>query len=537
VSFDYPLLLWTIPAVALATAGLAWWARAVKVQRAGRWSPELAQRARHIGRRGPIVIGLAGALATAALAGPRWGSRVVQTETKGLNLVLVVDISRSMLAEDMSPSRLEYAKRHARRLVHDLSGDRVGLVAFAGQSFILSPLTIDAGALDMLLEALDPDLTSAGGTDLGSALEQARGVALAGDLVADRVIVIFTDGEAHDSLPAAVDVAERLERDGIELVLVAVGGTEPVPIPIRDLDGSFVGHQQDPDGNVVQTARRDEVLNAVADAARGIVVTAGHPDAAGAVREAVAGLKRSQRALTTAAQEVSRAWIPLLGAVLLLTGHAFTRRSKALVGLMLACLGSSKLAAQGRASAADHAWQRGDLRGAAEAYLERVRGGSGGDTAWYNLGTAALAIGDTGTARQALERAARSIEPALRFRALYNLGLLHLRAGLAADTPDAERLAQARRAYREALLLAPGDSASKRNLELAVRHTPPPTGTGAPPPPATGDDPSSASEDEGLSESQAEQILNSMAEEERRTLAERTQRQRAAAAVRGRKEW
>ncbi len=241
------------PAVALAAAAAAFWGRAARVRHARRWSSELSRRARGLGRSTPLAVGLAVLLAAVALAGPRWGSRTVVTEAKGLNLILAIDISRSMLAEDASPSRLERAKREARRLVYDLGGDRIGLIAFAGQSFILSPLTVDGSALQLWIDALDPSLVSAGGTELEAPLSQGRDLLFAGDEVADRVLVVFSDGEAHDSLAGVEAAAERLKRDGVRLILVAEGGTEPARIPVRDPEGVFLGFQRDPADQIIET--------------------------------------------------------------------------------------------------------------------------------------------------------------------------------------------------------------------------------------------------------------------------------------------
>ncbi len=121
--------------------------------------------------------------------------------------------------------------REARRLVEDLPGDRLGLIAFAGKSYILSPLTVDGGAVEMYLDALDPDIASEGGTNLSAVLRQGAELLTATRDGADRVLVVFTDGEAHDSLDDALVAARALARQGITLILVAEGGTEPVRIP------------------------------------------------------------------------------------------------------------------------------------------------------------------------------------------------------------------------------------------------------------------------------------------------------------------
>jgi len=539
VSFDAPLVLWAAPLIGALIGALAIWVRRTRVIRARRWSSALAAHATGAGRFGAIGLGLAATVAMVALAGPRWGSRMVTAETKGLNVLIAVDISRSMLAEDQSPSRLERAKRHASRLVQDLTGDRVGLLAFAGQSFILSPLTIDADALHLLIDALDPDLTTAGGTELARALSQGRELLFAGDPVADRVLVLFTDGEAHDSVTGVRDAAARLRRDGIRLILVAEGGLEPERIPVREADGTVIGYQRDPSGETVFTTRRDDLLAAMADEAHGVIVGAELSDQAGAVLDLMSGYKRSPQATSTAAQDIARAWIPMLAAVLVLLAHSLTRRTMALASLAFLMGMAPRIAAQGPRNRADEAWRAEELREAAERYLAQVQMGEGGDTSWLNLGTAALAIRDTTTARRALERAAESLDPEVRFRARFNLGLLLLRLA-AEDTSEAARhLEAARTHYREALLLRPGDHAAKWNLELATRLRPPDQSGGG----GGGGQGGSGSEEapqaprSRLDRTQAEQILNSMSEEERRTLLERNQRRREGRETRGRKDW
>ncbi|MBI4501346.1 MAG: VWA domain-containing protein [Gemmatimonadetes bacterium] len=540
IAFDSPLLLYLAPVVTAVIAVLALFARRARVSRAIRWSPELGRLAHGVGRHGWVTPAFAAFFATVALSGPRWGRRTVSAESKALNLVIAVDISRSMLAEDVAPSRLGRAQRESRRLIQDLGTDRIGLIAFAGQSFIMSPLTVDGGALQLLVEGLDPDISSVGGTAFTRVLVQASGLLLGGVEVADRVLVVFTDGEAHDSLPEVLAAAEQLRQDGVRLILVAEGGREPTTIPLRSLDGTVIGEQRDVDGTVVQTWRRDAVLTAIADAAQGAVVPAGLKDQAGAVRELVLGFKRSPQATAVTASRVPRAWIPLLIASTLLLLHTLTRRTAALIVLVLLAGAPGVLRAQGLKHAGDAAWERGDFRHAAERYIEDVRAGRGGDTAWLNAGTAGLAVGDSALVTAALGRAAESLDPEIRFGALYNLGLAQLRLA-ARDSANRERyLAEARRRYREALLLKPGDQAAKRNLELAIRQSPP-QGGGASPNPnpqgGVGQPPERPQPRGGLSASQAEQILNSMAEEERRTRQQQRRRMSQSHEPTGAQDW
>ncbi len=270
MQFDAPFVLFLAPVIGGAVWFIAAWARRVRLRSAARWSAETARRARAAGRLGPTAVSVAAFLSTVAMAGPRWGEERLEAETRGLNLVFAIDISRSMLAEDASgASRLTRALREARRLAQDLDGDRLGLVAFAGASYILSPLSVDGSALTLYLDALDPDVASEGGTALAPALDMGGELLNAEAALSDRVLVVFTDGEAHDSMVASLRAAQRLRDVGVHLVLVAEGGREAARIPRRDDKGALLGMQLDDQGLIIETRRRDEVLSAVADAAPG----------------------------------------------------------------------------------------------------------------------------------------------------------------------------------------------------------------------------------------------------------------------------
>jgi Ca-activated chloride channel family protein len=566
IAFDAPAVLALAPVI----GGFVWfaaaWARRVRLRRAAHWSPATARVARGAGRFGPTSVSVAAFLSAVALAGPRWGEERIQAETRGLNLVLAVDISRSMLAEDVGgASRLARALREARRLAQDLDGDRLGLVAFAGASYILSPLSVDGSALTLYLDALDPDVASEGGTVLAPAL-QMGGELLGTELsLADRVLVVFTDGEAHDSLGAALAVAQRLGAEGVHVIFVAEGGREPVRIPRRDDRGALQGYQQDEAGQVIGTRRRDDILDVVADAAHGTIVAAELPDQAGAVRDLVASYKRSRSTESSTQHGRPRGWIPLLAAVVILLGQAHSRRTAALVTLLFALSLADTAAAQAegsarRRSAAERAWDRGDSTAARDEYLaelglrclvcrlglgdltvEGVPTRGNDDTAWYNAGTAALAAGDLATARGALAHASASLDPDVRFRALYNEGLLALRAAQIDSVNRDVHLGEAERAYREALLLRPHHLSAKWNLELAQRRRaqgggssqrPPSGGQGSQPPGGQGGGqppPPPGASGQAMSQAQAEEILRSIGHEELRTRRDRTGRVRRVA--------
>jgi tetratricopeptide (TPR) repeat protein len=243
--------------------------------------------------------------------------------------------------------------------------------------------------------------------------------------------------------------------------------------------------------------------------------------------------------------------VPLLLAVGLLIGQAATRRTAALLGITLLVVAApvqSQDSTRPR-TAAERAWDRGQLERARAAYAAELAANQRDDMAWYNAGTAALAAGDRETARQDLTHAAASLAPDLRFRALYNLGLLALREAQTDTVHRDVHLSEAERAYREALLLRPDHPAAKWNLELAARRR---SGGGRSKAQSAGGGGGGGSNDSssggaggatgagpqggGLNQAQAEQILKSIGQEELRTRRDRSGRTRVAGEP-GVKDW
>jgi Ca-activated chloride channel family protein len=533
MSFDSYLLLGLAPVIAVLAALLAFRVRSARRKAVLSWAPALA--AVHPGRSGPWIIGLATLLAAVGAAGPRYGRQETELQGRALNLAIGIDISRSMLAEDVAPNRLQRAVRAARRLVQDARGDRLALLAFAGRSYILTPLTLDDAAVALQLDALDPDVASEGGTDLDAVLQQGTEMLTAAAEGGARVLVLFTDGEGHDSLDAAVAAARRIRAAGVTLVLVAAGDTIPARIPIRDERGALTGYKTDADGSTVRTWRRDFMLRAIADAAGGILVGGDAPDQEGAVRRVIAGLERSATRERRREDLTPRGWILALAAIALLGLQGFLRRGPALAGFLLLAGLAAPAAAQ-RPSSGDRMLRRGDTAAAAVAFAREAARRPGSDSVLFNAGTAAIARRDFASAKKWLTDAARSLDPGLRFRSLYNLGLIAL---LEARRDTAGRAAlqqEAAQHFREALLLDPRSPEAKWNLELVQDRPPPQSGGGATPPPAPqpAQSPNPRPRGGALSQSEAEQILNSVERTERDVRADQARRRRVAQSSSGR---
>ena len=248
-------------------AALEWWAAARRRRALDRFGERgridrltsVASR-RRIGR---TVLRLAAvALLATALARPQFGDRVETVRRAGQDVVVALDLSASMEAGDVAPSRLAAARLAVGRLIERFDGDRIGLVAFAGEAFVQSPLTLDYAAATLFLNAMEPDLVPVPGTDLGRAIEVALdGFGDPGER--SRQIVVITDGEDHEgALDAAV---ERAVDEGVRIHAVGMGSTAGVPIPGFDENGAPNGFLRDAEGSVVTTRLDDVTLQRVAD--------------------------------------------------------------------------------------------------------------------------------------------------------------------------------------------------------------------------------------------------------------------------------
>jgi Ca-activated chloride channel family protein len=212
------------------------------------------------------LIVMALGLSVVSLARPQFGTRIETVRREGMDIVVALDLSNSMLAEDIAPNRLERSKLEIQRLISRLEGDRVGLVAFAGQAFVQSPLTADYGAARLFLNAMDTELIPVQGTDVGEALRSALD-SFGEESLEHRVIVLVTDGEDHEG--AIEEMVARAVDAGVRIYTVGVGSSEGVPIPQFDANGRRQGFKRDDEGAVVTTRLEEAALRRIADATGG----------------------------------------------------------------------------------------------------------------------------------------------------------------------------------------------------------------------------------------------------------------------------
>ena len=202
-----------------------------------------------------------------ALARPQWGRKMEHIERRGLDLVLLQDISLSMLAEDVKPNRLTRSRHEISSFLESLSGDRVGLVAFSGEAQVMVPLTLDYGTVQMMLRELTPGWLMPG-TNLEKAIRKGmdlyRNSGSAGQY---SVMILMSDGEELEA--AAVNAAKEAAEMGIRIYTIGIGSREGVPIPVPSKNGE-VAYKKDMQGNIVTTRLEDGTLQEIASVTGGL---------------------------------------------------------------------------------------------------------------------------------------------------------------------------------------------------------------------------------------------------------------------------
>ena len=268
----HPSYLWAAAAAPVVVALFLWaaWKRRQALKRFA--SQPLVSKltaAARSPRRGwrAALVAVGVLLLALALAGPRYGKTMREVEREGVDLVIALDVSLSMQAEDIAPSRLERAKKEIKQLLGELSGSRVGLVVFAGDAFIQCPLTTDYSAVRLFLDVVDPSLIPVPGTDFTAALQKTlqafeTSVPEGREEARTRAVLFVSDGENHtEDLSEAVKKAEEAD---VTLFAAGVGEKEGTPIPVYR-NGRQDGYKKDRSGSIVQTRLQEAALRTLAE--------------------------------------------------------------------------------------------------------------------------------------------------------------------------------------------------------------------------------------------------------------------------------
>jgi Ca-activated chloride channel family protein len=537
-----PPLIFDMPWLLLAAVGLpvvVWWMRSVRTRqrrvRLARYAESSALRRLVMvtdpDERGRTVRLVFVVLLTGlALSGPRWGLARGAVSARGIDMAIAIDASLSMMAPDERPSRLERVKQEVRRLRAMSQADRVALIAFAGRSYILTPLTSDDGAIELFLDNLDPSVVGQAGSSIARAIRQGTELLLASDGSADRALVLMTDGEVFEPAEDVNAAATEAGVKGVSLVTVGFGTTQGSTIPIQD--GSITREKRDDDGKIVITRYAPDLLEAAAKAAGGTFIPADASDKATRVRGALRSLRTAKRKVDSREDHVPRYLWLLLPALALLAYDSWLltrRRSSSGAAsslpltmppvaflLLLAALPVTLMSCK---QAPDPAalFAEGNVQAAMAGYRAQIAGGDTTVRTRYNLGTTLIGADSLVAAAELLDMVRREGDGETRMRARFNAGYASLVMGRAPQNPEAEAaFASARAAYRAFLGERPAEADAKWNYELALRKMPPPQGGGG-----GGGDSQNDKQDEqpqnqgGLDQKQAEALLNSAAREER----------------------
>jgi Ca-activated chloride channel homolog len=437
-------------------------------------------------RRMLLLTGAALFLGVAA-AGPRWGVRDLQGESRTRSIVVAVDISKSMLARDIQPNRLERERLIARRVLRELATDRIGLVVFAGRAYVLSPLTTDHGALQLYVDALDPEMVSQGGSSLAAAITQATDLARGPDGKArGAAVVVMSDGEALEEQDAITQAAGRARRLNVPIHTIGIGTDQGERIPeIDPRTGKVVGYKVDPEsGNEVVTRLDERLLQQVAQLTGGSYFRADEAGGTAGLLRQLRGLERTSADSPSRTEKQDRTiWFIGIALLLLALDHVLTRRAEvrttaatvsmamparaaAIVVLLLLQSGWST----GEIEKGNRLYRAGKYEEAVAAYEIALRKGEDSAELHYNLGTALLRIGRHDEAQKHFERALMARDASLRQRTYFNEGYRTLVQGRAGGENAEPALDAAINNYKHALRLDPKDMDAKWNLELAMRE-------------------------------------------------------------------
>ena len=203
-----------------------------------------------------------------ALVNPKIGTKLETVRSQGVDIVFAVDVSKSMLAEDIAPNRLEKSKQLVTQIVNNLASDRVGIIAYAGKAFPQLPITTDYAAAKMFLQNMNTDMMSSQGTAIKEAIQLAKTYYDDEDQT-NRILVLISDGEDHEG--DASDIAEEANEQGIRIFTIGVGDEQGGPIPIKR-NGIILNYKKDKNGETVITKRNEETLREIANEANGVYI-------------------------------------------------------------------------------------------------------------------------------------------------------------------------------------------------------------------------------------------------------------------------
>jgi Ca-activated chloride channel family protein len=294
--FEHTIYFYAFAIIPVMMVMVIWYfiSRAKKLRKIG--DPELVRElVPYSSKRKRVIKTILFLLATSslilAICNLQTGSKLREVKREGADVIVCLDVSNSMLAQDLSPNRLMRAKYALEKMIDMLEGDRLGLVIFAGEAYVQLPITTDYNAAKMFLESISPGMVPIQGTNLEAAIHKAS-ESFSNDEGKNRAIILITDGENHES--AAVDAAEEAHKKGIMINTIGIGSQNGVPIPLVE-NGVIKGYRRDKEGQTVVTKLNIDLLKTIASKADGVFVQASQADLGlKAVLDKISELDKSQ---------------------------------------------------------------------------------------------------------------------------------------------------------------------------------------------------------------------------------------------------
>lgn len=277
--FEHPVYFYAFAAIPVMLLLVMWYfiSRRSKLKKLGeadlvkKLIPYSSRRKRVI----KVALFLAGfsSLIT-ALCNLQTGSKLKEVKREGADIIVCLDVSNSMLAQDLTPNRLTRAKYALEKMIDMLEGDRLGLVIFAGEAYVQLPITTDYSAAKMFMSSIGPGMVPVQGTNLSEAIKKAS-ESFSTDEGKNRAIILITDGENHEA--EAVEAAEEAGKKGIMINTIGIGSQNGVPIPLIE-NGTVKGYRKDKEGQTIVTKLNAEILKTIAGKANGVYVQASQAD-------------------------------------------------------------------------------------------------------------------------------------------------------------------------------------------------------------------------------------------------------------------
>lgn len=339
MSFAQPIYLYILPFAVVGMAFFLWFTEKQRQHALARLgNPVLIARlAAAVNQGGRLWVRIlwtvSVALLLVAMARPQWGEEERTVEREGLQIVVALDVSASMLADDIKPNRLERAKLEIVDLMARLDGDEIALVPFAGASFVQFPLTTDYSTARRFLDGVDTNIISRPGTNVSDALQTARN-AFDESASSQKVVLVITDGEAHDTDVLAT--AQSLADEGIALYTIGFGSPDGAPVPQLDAWGNAIGYKTDASGQQVLSRLDETTLQQIAEIGGGEYwLATPRAEELDALVSALAALQQGSFGSRTEVQRVERyqwflgaSFLLLVASLFVPERRAFVRRSR-----------------------------------------------------------------------------------------------------------------------------------------------------------------------------------------------------------------